>query len=89
MLLPILFAQTNIPSHSLPNLLKVTPTVEPRFNNLPQKQQIQQLQENLNANQKDYELKIRQLETLPSSRIDCYPRFPPIQGVDRFSCKRP
>ncbi|MBR8833118.1 MAG: hypothetical protein DSM106950_03490 [Stigonema ocellatum SAG 48.90 = DSM 106950] len=91
MLSLILIAQINIPPHNLPSVLEVTPDTRQRFDNLQQRRQIQQHEEKVNAAQKRYEHKIQDLQTLPSSRIDCFPISTPVPGVDRdpISCSRP
>ena len=87
----ILIAQINIPPQNLPSVLEVTPNARQRFGNLLLLRQIQQQQEKLNAAQKHYELNIQDLQTLPSSRIDCFPISTPVPGVDPdpISCSRP
>ncbi len=87
----ILIAQINIPPHNLPSVLEVTPKAGQRFGNLLLLRQIQQQQEKLNAAQKHYELNIQDLQTLPSSRIDCFPISTFVPGIDPdpISCSRP
>lgn len=52
---------------------------------------LQQKQQQLNLNQKRYEQKIKELENLPSSRVDCYPISTPIPNFDPdpISCSKP
>ncbi|MBO3459268.1 hypothetical protein G7B40_007120 [Aetokthonos hydrillicola Thurmond2011] len=91
-MLPLIFtAQINISPHSLPSPLFVTPNSHQKVDNSRQKQQIQQQEEQLNTQQRRYELKIQDLQSLPSSRIDCHPISTPVPGVDPdpISCSRP
>jgi hypothetical protein len=87
----ILIAQIYISPYHLPNSLPVTQNARQQFDNTQQQQQIQQQEEKLNASQKRYELKIHELQSLPSSRIDCHPISTPVPGVDPdpISCSRP
>lgn len=87
----IIIAQINLPPHKEPSVLEVTPNARQRLGDLLHKRQIQQQQEKLNAAQKHYELNIQDLQTLPSSRIDCFPISTPVPGIDPdpISCSRP
>lgn len=51
-------------------------------------EQFQQLEQKLNVNQKNYEIKQEELEILPTSRLDCDRRFPPAPGRST-ACSKP
>lgn len=52
---------------------------------------LQQQQQQLNLNQKRYQQNIKELENLPSSRVDCRPISTPIPNFDLnpISCSKP
>jgi hypothetical protein len=58
-----------------------------------QKRKLQEQQLGLDLSQKRYELEKQELEVLPTSRIDCFPLFPPISGfppgTSAISCHQP
>jgi hypothetical protein len=91
----ILVAQINTTPAKLPASLVGSPNSTGKLN-LPvqQQQQGRRLQEQqLNLNQKKYQQRIREFDILPTSRIDCFPLFPPNSGfppsVSPISCHRP
>ncbi len=63
----ILIAQMLLPAQ-VPTSPSVRFDTPKKSDNLLYKQQIRQLEEKLNATQKHYELKIQELEILPSSK---------------------
>jgi hypothetical protein len=87
----LIIAQLQAPLRSLPSSLSVSPSNHSTLTRLLQKRQRQQLEENLNTTQKRYEMKMQDFQTLPSSRIDCYPISTPVPGVDPdpISCSKP
>lgn len=91
----ILIAQINTIPTKLPASLLSLPNSDRQLN-LPggQQQNKRKLQEQqLNLNQKKYQQRIREFDILPTSRIDCFPLFPPSSGfppgVSSISCRRP
>lgn len=91
----ILIAQINTTPTKFPAYLLGSPNSIKRLN-LPiqQQQQRRKLQEqNLNLSQKKYQQRIGEFDILPTSRIDCFPLFPPTSGfppgVSPISCRRP
>jgi hypothetical protein len=91
----ILIAQINTTPAKLPASLLGSPNSTQKLN-LPvqQQQQRRKLQEQqLNLSQKKYQQRIREFDDLPTSRIDCFPLFPPASGfppgVSPISCRRP
>ncbi|MBE9016312.1 hypothetical protein C7Y66_25570 [Chroococcidiopsis sp. CCALA 051] len=91
----ILIAQFHGVPTKLPASLLSLPDSDRQLN-LPvrQQQNKHKLQEQqLNLNQRKYQQRIREFEILPTSRIDCFPLFPPSSGfppgVSPISCRRP
>jgi len=91
----ILIAQFNGVPTKLPASLLSLPNSTRQMNlSVGQQQHQRQLQEQqLNLNQKKYQQRIREFDILPTSRIDCFPLFPPSSGfppgVSPISCRRP
>jgi hypothetical protein len=91
----ILVAQIHTTPAKLPASLLASPSSIEKLNfPVGQQQQGRKLQEQqLNLNQKKYQQRIREFDILPTSRIDCFPLFPPASGfppgVSPISCHRP
>ena len=91
----ILIAQINTTPTKLPASLLRLPNSNQQLNLLDgQQQQGRKLQEQqLNLSQKEYQQRIREFDILPTSRIDCFPLFPPASGfppgTSPISCRRP
>ncbi|MDF5716939.1 MAG: hypothetical protein PUP93_24490 [Rhizonema sp. NSF051] len=85
----IIAAHLEITPQTLSNPPLVSPDTHQQLDRFLQKQQIQQLEGKLNGTQKHYEQEQHELQTLPSSRLECFHRFPPVAGSDPISCSRP
>lgn len=91
----ILIAQIHTTPAKLPASLLGSPNSSGKLNSPvgQQQQGHKQQEQQLNLNQKKYQQRIREFDILPTSRIDCFPLFPPASGfppgVSSISCRRP
>lgn len=93
----ILIAQLNILPDNLPSLPPVSLDSHQHLDDYRQQQrkrQLEQQQRQMDLIQKRYQMEKQELyESLPPSRIDCFPLFPPVSGYppgsSAISCHRP
>lgn len=81
-MLPLILAtQVSISPHRPAKMLESTPTTHQGIERFLQKHRTQQIEQKLNTTQRQYQLEKEQLQILPPSRLDCFPLFPPVQGL--------